>query len=226
MADGPALPLFAWLSPAFPVGAFAYSHGVEWAVETGQVKDAASALDWIGDVLRDGSGRNDAILLAMAHRATLAGDDAALAEAAELAVALQPSRERCLEATAQGNAFVAAARASWPTPALDRLAACWPGDVCYPVALGVVAAGHGVAPRATLEAFLLAFVANLVSAAVRLGPLGQNDGQRIVAALMADVREVAHSGETAGPDDLGGSAFRSDIASLRHETQYSRLFRS
>ncbi len=226
MAENGALPLFVWLSPAFPVGAFAYSHGLEWAVESGQITDAAGTLAWIDDLLREGSGRNDAILLAAAHRAVLARDETALTEVAELAAALQPSRERHLESTSQGNAFITAARSTWPSPAFDTLGRGWDGDVCYPVAVGVAAAGHGIVLRDTLEAFLLAFVANLVSAVVRLGPIGQTDGQRIIAALLPAVREVAASTEHSTVDDLGGAAFRSDIASLRHEMQYSRLFRS
>ncbi len=226
MADPAPLPLLVWLSPAFPVGSFAYSHGLEWAVEQGDLHDAVTVQAWIDDLLALGSGRNDAILLSEAHRAALAGDRARLAAAAELGVALQPSRERHLEATAQGNAFLAAARASWPAPTLDLLVEAWDDDVVYPVAIGVAAAGHGVALRPTLEAFLLAFVAALVSAAVRLGPIGQTDGQRVTAALLPRIRETAAFAEAATLDDLGGAAFRSDIASLRHETQYTRLFRS
>jgi urease accessory protein len=226
MAEQAPLPLLVWLSPAFPVGAFAYSHGLEWAVEQGDLHDAASVQAWIDDLLALGSGRNDANLLAEAHRAASAGDRPRLAGVAELGVALQPSRERHLEATAQGNAFLAAARASWPAPALDLLSESHEGDVVYPVAIGVAAAGHGVALRPTLEAFLLAFVAALVSAAVRLGPIGQTDGQRVTAALLPRIRDTACFAEASSLDDLGGAAFRSDIASLRHETQYTRLFRS
>lgn len=215
-----------WLSPAFPVGAFAYSHGLEWAVETGAIHDAATTRSWIADLLEIGSGRNDAILLAAAHRAAAAGNESALREIAELGVALQPTAERRLEATAQGNAFVTAARASWPCGTLDLLSSAWPGDVVYPVALGVTAAGHGLDLRATLDAALLAFVANLVSAAVRLGAIGQTDGQRVTAALLPTVRATAAAAEAASVDDLGGAAWRSDIASARHETQYTRLFRS
>ena len=226
MAESPLLPLMVWLSPAFPIGAFAYSHGLEWAVETGQIADAATAQAWIAGLLDHGSGRNDAVLLAAAWRATMARDAEALREVAELAVALQPTRERHLEATTQGQAFLAIARASWPTPAFDMLAGAWDGEVAYPVALGVGAAGHGLPLAPTLEAALLAFVANLVSAAVRLGPIGQTDGQRITAALLPRVRAAAAFAATAGLDDLGGAAWRSDIASARHETQYTRLFRS
>lgn len=221
-----SLPLMVWFSPAFPVGAFAYSHGLEWAVETGAIHDAATARGWIGDLLDTGSGRNDAILLAAAYRAAAASDEAALRDVAELGVALQPTAERRLEATAQGNAFVTAARASWPCAAFDLLSSAWPGDVVYPVAVGVAAAGHGIDLRPTLDAAMLAFVANLVSAAVRLGAIGQTDGQRVTAALLPTVRSTAAAAAVATLDDLGGAAWRSDIASARHETQYTRLFRS
>ncbi len=226
MADAGSLPLMVWLSPAFPVGAFAYSHGLEWAVEQGEVTDAETCRGWIADLLAFGSGRNDAVLLAAAWRAAAARDDAALHAAAELAAALQPSLERRLETTAQGNAFVTAVRAAWPTETVERLKGAWDGDVAYPVALGTAAAGHGIGLRATLDAFLLGFVSNIVSAVVRLGPIGQTDGQRILAALMPAIAETAAFAEASTLDDLGACAFRSDIASMRHETQYTRLFRS
>lgn len=226
MAETAHLPLMAWLSPAFPVGAFAYSHGLEWAVETGAVANAAGLAAWIDDLLGHGSGRSDAVVLAAAWRAAVAEDLAALAVVAELAVALQPSGERHLEATQQGGAFVTAARAAWPAPAFDALAAAWDGPVAYPVAVGVASAGHDIALQPTLEAFLLAFVANLVSAAVRLGAIGQTDGQRVTAGTLPAVRAAAAFATGSSIEDVGGAAFRSDIASLRHETQYTRLFRS
>jgi urease accessory protein len=225
MAEAP-LPLFVWMSPSFPVGAFAYSHGLEWSVETGAVHDAATLQAWIFDLLEHGSGRNDAILLTAAFRAVHDDDCAGLAMVAEWAVALQPSAERHLEATAQGNAFVTAARAAWPCRGLDMLVDTWDGDVAYPIAVGAAAAGHGLELGQTLETALLAFVANLVSSALRLGAIGQTEGQRITAALLPAVRTAAQFAETSSLADVGGAAFRSDIASLRHETQYTRLFRS
>ncbi len=182
-----------------------------------------AARDWIGDLLRHGSGRDDVIVLSLAHRAAAAGDPRLLGEVAETALAIQPSAERLLETTSLGNAFVKAVRAAWPTPALDRLP---PGDAAYPVAVGVAAAGRGLPLLPVAEAFLGAFVASLVSSAIRLGPIGQTDGQRIVAALIPAVRRTAAEAAEAGLGDLGGAAFRSDIASMRHETQYTRLFRS
>jgi urease accessory protein len=220
------LPLMVWLSPSFPVGAFAYSHGLEWAFESGDLHDAVTLRDWLDALVSHGSLRNDLILFACTARAVEANDDGALVEIAELALALANSAERRLETVTQGNAFVAASRAAWPCAAIDRLKAVWSGDVAYPLAVATASAGHGLPLAASLEAYGLAFIANLVSASVRLGIVGQTDGQKITAALMPAVQAAAAAAEPATLDDLGGCALRSDIASLRHETQYSRLFRS
>ena len=223
---GALLPLMVWLSPAFPVGGIAYSHGQEWAFETGDLTDAESLADWLDALIEHGALRNDLILFAASWRASGEGDGKALREVAELALALANSAERRLETVTQGNAFVAAIAASWPCASIDGLRAAWPGDVSYPVAVGVAASGHGLPLGPSLEAFALAFVANLVSAAVRLGIVGQTDGQKVIARLAPALREAAVRAEAMALDDLGGCAFRSDLASLRHETQYSRLFRS
>lgn len=223
---GAHLPLMIWLSPAFPVGGFAYSHGLEWAFETGDLTDAEGLADWLGGLVEHGSLRNDLILFAAAWRASGAGDAAVLREIAELALALANSAERRLETVTQGNAFATAIAASWPCTALEALRAAWPGDLAYPIAVAVAASGHGLPLQPSLEAFALAFVANLVSAAVRLGIVGQTDGQRVIARLTPALREAAVRAEQETLEDLGGCAFRSDLASLRHETQYSRLFRS
>ena len=216
--------LMAWLSPAYPVGAFSYSSGIEWAVESGDIADAATLKDWLATMLADGGGFCDAVVFAHAHRAV--DDAAALRDIAELATALAPTKERHLETPAQGNAFVEATRAAWPCDALDRLKAAWGGPVAYPVAVAVAAAGHGIPLAPALAAFLQALVANWVSAGVRLVPLGQTDGQRVVAALEPAVAATAQRALATPLDDLGASAFRADLASLRHETQYTRLFRS
>ena len=214
--------LLAWTSPAFPVGAFSYSHGLEWAIEDGTVKDAAALRAWLTDVLRHGAGRTDAILFCHASRA--GGDTAALRAVAELAAAFQPSKERHLEAMAQGRAFLSAVIAAWPNPQLTAL----PADVSltYAVALATAAEAHAIPLAAALTAFLTGFVANIVSAGVRAIPIGQTDGQRIIAALGEIVAEVALAAEGASLDDLGGAALRADIASMKHESQYTRLFRS
>ncbi|HKM64211.1 MAG TPA: urease accessory UreF family protein [Acidisphaera sp.] len=207
------LRLQAWLSPAFPIGAFAYSHGIEWAVEASAIHDARTLQDWIDDVLRHGAGRSDAILLRHAYAAC--ADAGALDTLAELAVALSPARERRLETTAQGAAFARAA-APWHTlPALP-----------YPIAVGALAGRSEIEPTLATACYLQAFAANLISAAVRLVPLGQSDGLRVLAALEATVLAIAHETRNATLDDLGGCAWLSDIAAMRHETQYTRLFRS
>ncbi|HXF52583.1 MAG TPA: urease accessory protein UreF [Hyphomicrobiaceae bacterium] len=218
--------LFIWLSPSFPVGAFAYSHGLERAVERGDVKDRPTLTDWIGDLVEFGSARNDLIVLAAAWRAGLTGDEARLTEIAELAVALQGSAERRLEAIAQGGAFVAAIRASWACAAVERLKECWPGEVAYPVAVGVAAAGHCIPLTSTLEAYALAFASNLVSAALRLSVIGQTDGQRALADLLPLVTGAARRAAEASLAELGSATFLSDLAAIQHETQKARLFRS
>ncbi|MEP9350391.1 urease accessory UreF family protein [Xanthobacter sp. KR7-225] len=221
------LPLFAWLSPAFPVGAYAYSHALEWAVEAGDVADEASLQAFLADLLLIGFARSDAILLAHAHRAAAARDGAALKEANALAVALAPSAELRLETCQQGRSFLDAVAASWPTPGLDELAAVLKGEeVAYPVAVGLAAGLHGVALPPTLEAFLLAAAQTLVSAAVRLAPIGQTAGTRVVARLAPRLAALAGAIPALTLDEVGGATFRADLGSMRHETQYTRLFRS
>jgi urease accessory protein len=220
------LPLLVWLSPSFPVGAFAYSHGLEWAHEAGDVADAASLQAWLADLLDHGAARNDAILFVEAYRAAAAQDPERLGELTELALALATSAERRLEASTQGDAFVSAIARSWPCEAVALLRDTARGSVAYPVAVGVAAAGHDLPLGPSLQAFVLGFVANLVSASVRLGIVGQTDGQRVIAALVPAVERLAARTGEATLEDLGGAAFRSDLAAMRHETQYTRLFRS
>jgi urease accessory protein len=213
------LRLLAWLSPAYPVGAFSYSHGLEQAVEAGLVRDRPGLVDWTGAVLRHGGGRSDAVLLAHAHRG--AADPAALGEVLELARAFLPTAELALESLAQGEAFLRTTRAVWPEPALPLA-----GEAPYPVAVGVAAAVHRLPLAPLLTAWLHAFAANLVSAGVRLIPLGQTDGQRALAALEPTIEAAAARAETVALDELGTATFMVDWCSMRHETQYTRLFRS
>src|SRR5262245_49057335 len=146
--------LMAWLSPSYPVGAFSYSGGLEWAIENGDIGDAATLKRWLAVVIGDGGGFCEAAFFVHAYRAAAAGDDGALSAVAELAAAFAPSKERHLETTAQGRGFIEATRAAWPCAALDRLVAAWPRPCAYPVAVGVAAAGHGVALELALPAFL------------------------------------------------------------------------
>jgi len=218
--------LMAWLSPAYPVGAFSYSSGIEWAVEAGDISDAATLRDWLEVMLGEGGGFGDAVFCAHAHRAAAAEDDAALRATAELAAAFVSSKERFLETTAQGRAFLEATRAAWPCAALERLTAAWSGPLALPVAVGVACAGHGIACETALPAFLHALAANWISAGVRLIPLGQTDGQRVLAALEGAVAATAKRALATPLEEVGSAAFRADIAGMRHETQYTRLFRS
>jgi urease accessory protein len=218
--------LMTWLSPAFPVGAFSYSSGIEWAVEAGDVTDAASLRDWLAAMLSEGSGFCDAVFLAQAHRAASTQDEASLCEIAELAAAFVPSRERQLETSTQGRAFIEIARSAWACDGLDGMVAACGSSMVYPVAVGLVSAGHAVPLEPALHAFLHAVMSNWISAGARLVPLGQTDSQRILAGLEADVAATAKRALEASLDDLGSATFRADLASLRHETQYTRLFRS
>jgi urease accessory protein len=204
------LRLMTWLSPAFPVGAFGYSHGLETAISEGAVGDADTLSVWISGLIEHGSGWTDAVLF----KAAWAADPQGLAEVAELAQALAPSLERRREALGQGEAFLVAARAWGPT-ALT-------GAVAYPVAVGATAAD--IPLEAALTAWLHAFAANLVSVAVRAVPLGQTDGVAVIAGLEPIILATATRAAASSLDDLGSSALLSDIAAMRHETLGVRLF--
>ncbi len=213
-----------WLSPAFPVGAFAYSHGLEAAVDAGWIHDRASLEDWLGDLLGHGSARQDAVLAGESWRLAQTRETNGLAALNDLALALAPSRERRLETGAMGRAFADTIRTAWPTAFAEALPRGQ--DIAYPVAFGATAATGGMPIGPSLESLALGFVSNLVSAAVRLGPIGQTDGQRVMASLLPEARRLGTWAAASTLDDLGACALRSDIAALQHETLYSRLFRS
>jgi len=218
--------LMTWLSPAFPVGAFSYSSGIEWAVEAGDITDAASLREWLAAMLADGSGFCDGVFLAQAHRAASSNDNAGLRGIAELAAAFVPSRERQLETSTQGRAFIEIARAAWAHDGMEALISACGGAIVYPIAVGLVSAAHRIPLAPAMHAFLHALVSNWISAGSRLVPLGQTASQRILAALEPVVVATAKRALQASPDDLGSATFRADLASLRHEAQYTRLFRS
>ncbi len=222
-AEGQALlPLFAWLSPSYPVGCYAYSHTLEWAVEAGDVTNEETLVSWLTDLMTLGLGRNDAILLRHAYKAVRAGDADALNAVNELALAMSPSAELYLETSQQGRSFLDATRAAWPSPLLPSVE----GDVAFPVAIGAAAAAHGVPLPVTVQAYLFGLVQTLVSAAIRLAPIGQTTGIRVSAAMAATVQEVARQTDGLSLDDVGGATFRADLGSFHHENQYTRLFRS
>jgi urease accessory protein len=218
--------LMTWLSPAFPVGAFSYSSGIEWAVEAGDIVDAASLRDWLASMLTDGTGFCDGVLLAHAYRAASLPGHAGLREIAELAAAFVPSRERQLETSTQGRAFIEIARTAWNGAGLDQMISACDGAIVYPVAVGIVSAAHAIPLAPTMYAFFHALTSNWISAGARLVPLGQTDSQRVLASLEAVVIATGKRALQASLDDLGSATFRADLAGMRHETQYTRLFRS
>jgi urease accessory protein len=210
--------LLTWLSPAFPTGGFAYSHGLEWAVEAGDVGNEPSLHDWLHDLFLYGSPWSDAILLRHAH----AAQPDELAALCDLGIALSFGSERRLETVAQGTAFIRAVTI-WGGARVTQLAAL---DPPYPVAVGAAAADQGITADLAVAAYLQALAANLVSAGIRLIPLGQTVGLRVLAGLAPVLAEVTEASAAATLDDIGTACFRADIAALRHETQHTRLFRT
>lgn len=221
MADGTAglARLHAWLSPAFPVGAFAYSMGLETAIANGTVHNAETMADWLYASLTHGGVRTDALLLAAAHRAH--SDPKALAEIAELALALAPAAERVAELTDMGQAFLTAAGA-WPTPGQTPL----PSPCPYPVAVGATSGAHALPLADVLTVFLTATAQGQISVGLRLVPLGQTEGLKILAAAEPALLELAALAVRDGLDALGGIGYGADIAMMAHETLEPRIFRS
>lgn len=213
------LRLMAWLSPAFPIGGFAYSGGLERAVHDRLIGNGEVLCRWLETLLRHGSLWTDSVLLSVAWRSF--DDRPALADLAELGLALAGSAERHAETLALGRGFAEAAK-TWPAEVFEIL----PRDLPFPVAVGGVAAAHRIAVEPVLAAYLHAAVSQMVSASIRLGICGQTEGLSILALLEPAIETVAARGGQLTLEDLGNAAVQADIASLRHETQHSRLFRS
>lgn len=219
--------LLGWLSPGFPVGAFAYSHGLEAAFERGAVTDRASLHAWLEGLLRFGSARSDAAILALASRATSSGDDEALCEVAALGATLFGAPELARESLQQGSAFWRTIATSWPHPRLARPGALLPADrIAYPVAVGVASAAHGIDPRSACAAYLHAFAANGVSSALRLGMIGQTDGQHVLRLCEDAIIDSARDACADRIEHVGSASLAVDLFALAHETQTTRLFRS
>jgi len=217
--------LLAWLSPSFPTGAFSYSHGLEAAAAARSVHDRATLESWIAAVVTRGSGRIDADILREAYRAAAAGDLEALDTISRRGSAFRATAELALESRQQGDAFLKTCRSAWPDPVLQKWAASENG-VCHSAVFGAAAAFGGIALEDALLGYLQAFAANLMSAGLRLGLIGQTDGQRILAALESVIADAAQAALSRDPADFGSATFALDLASMAHETQYSRLFRS
>jgi len=217
--------LQAWLSPAFPVGGYSYSHGLEYAVEAGLVPDRVALQNWIEGILLFGAGRTDALLIREIHRAAAAQEFARCDEIAAFASAFRGTSELALEASAQGAAFLKALFAGWPELAAAEPLRQWKRPV-YAVAFGAAAVVAGIDPRLAVVTYLHAFCSNLVSAALRLMPMGQSDGLACLAGLSRTLPSLVDSFELVPFDDIGAAALTVDFCSMRHETQYTRLFRS
>lgn len=221
--------LMSWLTPGFPVGAYTFSHGIEFAVEEGLVADGESLTIWIEGIIRFGAGRLDADLLRAAWRAVEEKDDGLLAWAVERADAQRATAETALASRAQGVAFLDTILAAWPGLGMERFQGMldtMQRPPAYAVVVGVAAAGAGIPLAAALTAYLHAVAANLVSAAVRLVPLGQTDGQKTMAALQAVIAGEVPATLERRREDLGSAAPMVEWTSLKHESQYTRLFRS
>jgi len=210
--------LMTWLSPAFPVGTFAWSTGLETAIADGRVSDSTTLQNWIAGNLAHGGLRTDAIFLAQAWHAA---DPARLRDVADFCLALTPAVERRAETLATGDAFIIAA-AAWPSEALRRL----PSPCPYPIVVGALAAAEAIPLEATLIGLITAAVHTQISVAVRLVPLGQTAGLRVMAALEAQIVALAATAATATLEEIGGIAYATDIAQMRHELLEPRIFRS
>ncbi len=219
--------LLAWLSPAYPVGAFSYSHGLEMAVEEGAVTNRVDLVTYVEAALRLGAGSVDGGLLALSWRAAMTGDSETLDGLTELAAAWRGTKELALEAMQPGTAFASVTLSAWPEPRLAAFSARHAGRLTHAVACGAAAAFHDIPLREACFGWLNAFAANIVSAGVRLVPLGQTDGQIATAALLPAVAAATDAAlAITSPDELGSASPVLDLFSMRHETQYTRLFRS
>ncbi len=215
-------PLMAWLSPGYPVGAYSYSHALEAAVEAGLVHDRETLRDWLETLVSHGDGWVDACFFCQAYDAASAEVWSELAEITVHAQAQRPTPEIALESEAQGEAFLTATTRAWPHPWLDKLLHPAP----YPVAVATACAAFRLPRQASLVAYLHGLVANLASAGMRLVPLGQSDGQAVIADLAETVQMAADRAPGVALDEIGSATPMVDWLSIAHETQYVRLFRS
>jgi len=198
-------------SPTLPVGAYSYSGGLEAAVEAGIVKDAASAQQWIGDVLEFSLSRMEApILLRMMKD---------IGKWNEVFLASRETAELRAETAQMGFSL----NKLLPELGVERLAL---EEVSFPAAFAHAASTWNIEPRDALTAYLWSWTENQVMAAIKAVPLGQTDGQRILLYLGRRIEETARQASAISDDDLGNFAPGLAVLSSRHEAQYSRLFRS
>lgn len=214
MPTDPVLILSQWFSPAYPLGSFAYSHGIETAIQDERITSAQSLEVWLRDVLEHGTGHMDAIFVQAAY----ACEDAAAVHALDAqARAFAPGAERLMESVQQGDAFARTTQAVWRAEL---------PPLTFPVAVGYAARALDLPVQLTATLYLQAFISNLVSCAVRLVPLGQTEGQSVLHHLSPLCAEVSARAGEEGLDGLMSAAFASDIAAMRHETLNHRIFRT
>ena len=202
--------LQAWFSPAFPIGAYSYSHGLETAIQDGLITDEVSLQSWISTLLLYGSGRNDGLFIKAAYEAE--------EEANALCLALCTSKERWRETTELGQAFSRVANTSYQTDLPDGLA--------YPVAVGQAARTMDLDLTLTLQSYLQAFAANLISVGVRAIPIGQQAGQHCLVRLYPVIEEVITQAAEASLAEVGSSALLSDLMAMKHEHSVPRIYRT
>ncbi|MBH73330.1 MAG: urease accessory protein UreF [Rhodospirillaceae bacterium] len=229
LTDCSLIRLQTWLSPNFPVGAFAYSHGLEYAVETGAINNLGSMVEWVSGIITFGSGHIDAGFFRSAYESIIRGDKHQLVQVVERADAQRATSEMALESVSQGRAFLQTLCETWPQPQLIL----WQEELrkmqrhpAYSVAVGVSCAVAEIPLRPALAAYLNATAANLVSSMVRLIPLGQTDGQRALLALEPIIIKATAAAVAGDAKGQGSAALGVDWMSIQHETQYTRLFRS
>ena len=202
--------LQAWFSPAFPIGAFSYSHGMESAIQNRLVTDAISLKSWIALLLSHGSGRNDGLFLKAAFEG--------VAEANRLCLALCGSKERLCETTELGQAFSRVVNASYNVKLPDQMA--------YPIAIGMAARQISLDLTLTLQSYLQAFASNLISVGVRSIPIGQQAGQDCLIGLCPVIEDITKEIKSASLDELGSATFVSDLMAMKHENSTPRIYRT
>ena len=225
-----ALALQAWLSPAYPVGSYAYSHGLETAADCGSVYDNETLSNWLNDNLRHGAGWNDAVIIYEAARLFVQkpadAHSAELAQLNALACAMSGTGELQQESLQQGAAFLSVTRKAWPHPGIETFADNVTHGAAYSVCFAIAASAHSISAGNAVRGYLFAMTANWISAAVRMNIIGQTAGQQLTAHFAPHIQTIANDAAAAALDDLGGCVFLNDIASFQHETQHARLFRS
>jgi urease accessory protein len=200
-----------WMSPAFPIGAFAYSHGLEWAIDKDHVSNGEKLQKWITDLLEYGSLRTDAIFISLILR----GHDAKKMN--ELSMALCPAGERLLETKLQGSAFAKVIEDVWQQDI---------GELSLPIAVALAAKNQSIEQDLILPAYLQAFCSNLISAAIRLIPIGQTEGQRIMFELYPTISDLVQTASKSEIDDLNSACFFSDVSAMEHEYLQPRIFKT